>query len=358
MRPQLRGRRAGPVLAGQPALAADTCQSLKDAGLLTSATLAEQAAEAQRTINDYGILHEQNFVQPSHWLFQVPQASASPTPTPTPAPRCSTISAATPSPRPRTDSPFEPVPLARQPRTPSLFGTGQRHPADGRRPARQRSLGRRTARNDVSVSPTFNRQDQNVDRRLVPALAGHRLPRRRRALAGAERAAFEHVREGVAQIRADRPAGRHPDRDRPRPRRRAARPQPHLAPLLRAEPPRRRRAEPDRYYEVLTPSTSTPSTPFPDLAARFVPLHHYFIRGARPAVRAPDEAARSCRRAKWSAPSRAAVRRRPSRPPTCPRQHEIQLLATGSRSMGGRLLFRIRKASVCTCWCSPCADKR
>lgn len=49
------------------------CASLKAKGLLTAATLADQATEAQRIINGFGILTEQNFVQPSHYSFSVPQ---------------------------------------------------------------------------------------------------------------------------------------------------------------------------------------------------------------------------------------------------------------------------------------------
>jgi hydroxybutyrate-dimer hydrolase len=52
----------------------DRCASLHDLGLLDAATPAEQAVEAQQIINDFGILPEQNVVQPSHWFFNVPQS--------------------------------------------------------------------------------------------------------------------------------------------------------------------------------------------------------------------------------------------------------------------------------------------
>jgi hydroxybutyrate-dimer hydrolase len=48
--------------------------SLRAKGLLTAITLAEQASEAQRIINDFGILPEQNLVQPGYWALSVPQA--------------------------------------------------------------------------------------------------------------------------------------------------------------------------------------------------------------------------------------------------------------------------------------------
>ena len=55
---------------------APRCANLHAKGLLTSTTLTDQAAEAQKIINDFGILPEQNFVQPLYWLAYVPQAIA------------------------------------------------------------------------------------------------------------------------------------------------------------------------------------------------------------------------------------------------------------------------------------------
>ena len=42
--------------------------------MLTAATPADQANEAQAIINSFGILTEQNIVQPSHYLLSVPQS--------------------------------------------------------------------------------------------------------------------------------------------------------------------------------------------------------------------------------------------------------------------------------------------
>lgn len=52
------------------------CASLAKKGLLKSSTLAEQAAESQRIINDYGILTDANMVLPSHYSISVPQGIA------------------------------------------------------------------------------------------------------------------------------------------------------------------------------------------------------------------------------------------------------------------------------------------
>jgi hydroxybutyrate-dimer hydrolase len=52
------------------------CQSLVDKGLLAAGNLVEQADEAQAHINQYGILREQNAVQPGYWTLYVPQSIA------------------------------------------------------------------------------------------------------------------------------------------------------------------------------------------------------------------------------------------------------------------------------------------
>ncbi len=51
--------------------AAARCASLHSLGLLKSVTPADQATEAQQIINDYGILTEQNIVQPFYWYASV-----------------------------------------------------------------------------------------------------------------------------------------------------------------------------------------------------------------------------------------------------------------------------------------------
>ncbi|NJL06775.1 MAG: D-(-)-3-hydroxybutyrate oligomer hydrolase [Chloroflexaceae bacterium] len=57
-----------PLNLVAPALGAGRCQSLREAGLLTSDTLTAQAIEAQEKINAYGILTEQNILLPSHFF--------------------------------------------------------------------------------------------------------------------------------------------------------------------------------------------------------------------------------------------------------------------------------------------------
>jgi hydroxybutyrate-dimer hydrolase len=50
------------------------CATLHAKGLLAGATTADQATEAQKIINGFGILPEQNLVQPGYWFAYVPQS--------------------------------------------------------------------------------------------------------------------------------------------------------------------------------------------------------------------------------------------------------------------------------------------
>ena len=50
------------------------CASLHAKGLLASTTTPDQATEAQKIINDFGILREQNLVQPGYWFANVSQS--------------------------------------------------------------------------------------------------------------------------------------------------------------------------------------------------------------------------------------------------------------------------------------------
>jgi hydroxybutyrate-dimer hydrolase len=58
------------------AASAGRCDGLFRSGLLKSADVPAQAEEAQAIINGYGILREQNFLQPSYSAFFVPQSIA------------------------------------------------------------------------------------------------------------------------------------------------------------------------------------------------------------------------------------------------------------------------------------------
>ena len=55
---------------------AQRCAGLHAKGLIAATALADQATEAQKIINDFGILPEQNLVQPGYWFAYVSQAIA------------------------------------------------------------------------------------------------------------------------------------------------------------------------------------------------------------------------------------------------------------------------------------------
>ena len=55
---------------------AQRCADLHAKGLIAATALADQATEAQKIINDFGILPEQNLVQPGYWFAFVSQAIA------------------------------------------------------------------------------------------------------------------------------------------------------------------------------------------------------------------------------------------------------------------------------------------
>jgi hydroxybutyrate-dimer hydrolase len=203
------------------------------------------------------------------------RASASPTPTPTPGLPCSTTCAATPSPpppRPRRSSPYRSPTRRRAP-----LRHRQWHPADGRHPARQQPLRRRPARNDVSTSPTFNRQDQNVSGALcLRALATGYA--RDDAGPTVQRALYEDVRESIAQVRA---TGRlrgvptiivHGRSDALIAPNHSSRP--YYALSRKVDGGRSRIA----YYEIVNAQHLDAFNAFPDFAARYVPLHRYFIQ--------------------------------------------------------------------------------
>jgi len=65
---------AAPLNIVPPAAGVARCDSLHTKGLLTSTTTAQQATDAQAIINNFGILPEQNLVQPGYWFAYVSQS--------------------------------------------------------------------------------------------------------------------------------------------------------------------------------------------------------------------------------------------------------------------------------------------
>jgi 3HB-oligomer hydrolase 3HBOH len=218
------------------------CASLRTKGLLTADTLAEQAAEAQAIINGYGLLPEQNIVQPSHWTSFVPQAVA--------------VTYADTYARARvqdnlcgysfgaTDSIGTPIPLARTAEA-LLFGTANKYPADRRHQCHQQQI-RRRPEAGYALGLTFDGLPRpEPGRRPLPALvmAGRRRRNRRtpgwQTAAGAQATAAQHRPD-----RDDRRPEAHTRHRRRRPLGRGLAAKPHIPRLLRPEPANRRGREP------------------------------------------------------------------------------------------------------------------
>ena len=189
--------------------AVNRCASLRDKGLLKSATPEEQAAEAQAIINEAGLLLEQNAVLPSHWFLQVPQAIAV-----TYANAygrfgvsddlCGYSFGAT---DPATGGP---VPLAAEAEA-ALFGTsGGIPPTGGVDLINDLASGDPTS-SRPSTSPSTGRADENLDGALcLRAIATGRDPVTDALLAGGELGDALRVQEGIQEVLASGDLGGTP----------------------------------------------------------------------------------------------------------------------------------------------------
>ena len=180
---------------------AERCASLAEKGLVEGASTEEQAQDAQRILNEeFGLLVEQNTVQPSHWSLFVPQAVA--------------ITYANAYARARvtdnlcgysfgaTDSAtFEPLPLDEALEA-VLFGVSNGIPPTGGVNVINNDSVGGAKRDQNSVSPSTGRADQNLDGALcvrsladrVDPVTGEKLTGRLRAFAGRLAASVREIR--------------------------------------------------------------------------------------------------------------------------------------------------------------------
>lgn len=269
---------AAPALAGAPlnlAPSPNRCQSLRDKGLLSADTLAEQAAEAQAIINAFGILPEQNIVQPSHAFAFVPQ-SISVTYANTYGRfsvldnLCGYSFGAT--------SAGDPVAIAPAALA-ALFGTSNGIPPTGG-VSLINNLSAGGPREDrVSVSPSTLRQDQNLDGALcLRSLATGIDPETGARLGGQEWAQHVRVLRGIREIRSSGDLDGTPTiivtgrNDAILPLNHASRAYYGLNQLK--EGPRSQA----RYIEVTNAQHLDAFNAFPGFNDKFIPLHLYFIR--------------------------------------------------------------------------------
>jgi hydroxybutyrate-dimer hydrolase len=141
-------------------LNANHCASLRAKGLLTAGSLAEQASEAQAIINGYGLLPEQNVVQPSHWTSFAPQA-VSVTYANAYA-RASVLDNLCGYSFGATDASGAPIALLRTAEV-SLFGTANGIPPTGGVNVINNASRGGPRLNTPSLSPSTGTQDQNLD---------------------------------------------------------------------------------------------------------------------------------------------------------------------------------------------------
>jgi hydroxybutyrate-dimer hydrolase len=252
------------------------CQSLKAKGLLRSEDPADWPAEAQARINAGGVLPEQNFLQPSHYAFYVPQSIAYTYASsygffPATRSLCGFSFAA-------VDAGGVPAALA-ETSLQLLFGS-----ANGIPPTAGVSL-----INDLSpggppetrssISPTSGVADQNLDGALcLRALWQGRDPLHGQRLRGIDWADYLRVRWGSRQVLASGRLGGKPTLIV------TGRADAILAPNHTSRPYyalSRLRDGADseiRYYEVTNAHHLDAFNAFAGFDSRYLPLHHYFIQ--------------------------------------------------------------------------------
>ncbi|MBI2891038.1 MAG: D-(-)-3-hydroxybutyrate oligomer hydrolase [Nitrospirae bacterium] len=265
--------------AGAPlnfALSPNRCQSLKEKGLLQADTLAAQAAEAQAIINAYGILPEQNVVQPSHAFAFVPQsisvtyANA--------YGRFGVIDNLCSYSFGATSATGNPIPLAPASLAAIFSVSNGIPPTGGVNLINNLSMG--GPREDrVSVSASTGRQDQNVDGALcLRALAIGVDPATGQTLTEQARANHVKILSGIDKIRASGDVRGKPTvivtgrNDAILPPNHTSRAYYGLNQLAEGA------GSQVRYYEVLNAHHLDAFNAFDGFNDKFVPLHRYFIQ--------------------------------------------------------------------------------
>ncbi|MGH8720188.1 MAG: 3-hydroxybutyrate oligomer hydrolase family protein [Burkholderiales bacterium] len=259
----------------------ERCQSLREKGLLESDVLAEQAAEAQQIINDFGILPEQNIVQPSYTSFFVPQAISV-----TYANAygrfsvvdnlCGYSFGATDA----TAGPTlgDPIPLAAAAEA-ALFGTSNGiPPTGGVNLINNLSVGGAKA-DRASISPSTKRADQNVDGALcLRALATGIDPATGQPLSGTDLDNHVKIEKGISRILASGDLHGIPTliatgrADANLALNHTSRAYYGLNQLLEGEESKL------RYYEVTNAHHLDTFNQFAGFNDKFVPLHFYFVQ--------------------------------------------------------------------------------
>ena len=266
-----------PLNTVAQALRESRCASLAQKGLLKSGDLKDQAIEAQKVINAYGILPESNLVHPSHSTLNVPESIAvtyansygrfSVTDN-----LCGFSFAATAAAGDQAGAPVPATGLEF-----SFAASNGIPPTGGINLVNNLSPGG-AKENRISTSPSTNRRDMNLDGALcLRALATGTDPVSGQALAGAMREQHLRIQQGIAQTRMTanlrgKPAivvtGRA---DAILPPNHASRA--YVALNRLAEPASRL-----RYYEVTNAHHLDVLNGIAGFDSRYVPLHVYYLQ--------------------------------------------------------------------------------
>ena len=263
-----------PAVLGQ-----NRCASLVKANLLGKGTLEQQAAQAQRIINAYGILQAQNAVAPAYWSSFVDQAVvvtyASAYARASVRDRlCGFSFAATDN--IATSPTFNRIVALPAAAEAVLFATSNGiPPTGGLSVVNDRSPGV-PLRDQFSLSPSTGIADQNLDgHRCLRSLAtGQKAGR---PLTGADLLRFQQVQASIAQLQADGELGGiptilvHGRSDALIAPNHSSRPYYALSRLRDGAKSR------ISYVEVTNAHHLDIFNAFPGFNDRFVPLHHYFV---------------------------------------------------------------------------------
>lgn len=178
------------------------CESLATKGLLTGVTVADQAEEAQSIINDYGIVPEQNIVQPSHWWANVSQSIA--VTYANTYGRFSVLQNLCEYSMGATDAvTAEPVALTTDVEN-ALFGTSNGIPPTAGVNLINNASAGGARENRVSTSPSTGNADQNVDGALcLRSLALGRDAVTDRRLKRSARGDHRKIARGIREVRAN-----------------------------------------------------------------------------------------------------------------------------------------------------------
>ncbi|HZA65615.1 MAG TPA: 3-hydroxybutyrate oligomer hydrolase family protein [Geminicoccaceae bacterium] len=184
------------------------CQALEEKGLIAGDTVEEQAAAAQRLVNEAAILQEQNLVQPIQWILNVPQAIA--VTYANAYARASVLDGicgysfgfTVPSADPPPANVFQPAPLPDAAEA-IIFGTSSGIPPTGGVDLiNDRSVGGPLS-NRFSISPSSGLADENLDGALcLRALALGEDPVTHEPLDRREGELARRIQAGIEQILA------------------------------------------------------------------------------------------------------------------------------------------------------------